>query len=92
MCQTRRCHLEAANGIGTEASPHAGGVEEPVITGHAVGKGVDACAGDFVHGAPGVGETHGRLMHKEVVVAGIVEIDRASLAHAIPGRAFEADH
>jgi len=31
-------------------------------------------------------------MHKEVVVAGIVEIDRASLAQAIPGRAFEADH
>ena len=73
--------LEAALHVLAEGQAHLGRVEPAVVAGHAVDEGVDAGVGDLVDGGPGVLQAHGRLVDEEVVVARVVEVDGAALAH-----------
>ena len=60
-----------------ELGADPGGIIETVDARLAVDEGVDRGAGYVVDGAPRVLQADGRLVHEQVVVAGVVEVERA---------------
>ena len=64
-----------------EAQPHLGRVEQAVAASDAVDEGVDGGSRALVDGYPGVLEGHRRLEHEQIVVPGVVEVDRPLSFH-----------
>ena len=70
-------HLVERLDVCAESHAYLGGVEEAVAALDAVAEGVDGRACRLVHWTPRVLHRHGRLEYEQVVVPGVVEVDRA---------------
>ena len=71
--------------VGAETHAYFGGEKQSgVPPRNTVYEGVYRSAGHFIHRTPRVLQAHRRIEDKEVIMSGVVEIDRARFSHGRP--------